>query len=178
MQEDVFVFRVVPCFLGNPAPQSMRKQPYIAVLNPPVYPPNINHCDSYIFHSSSLSPLRFLKGDRLIIVHRDERCRAPIVPVDVIRNMPGQCLVLPPVPSPKINSGAFISRPYASPISGSGLGTLVLDTIKEARIRHSMSCGMKTVQTLRGEVSESLWEGQEGPGAMQPDACLLTLPGA
>src|SRR5436305_12047725 len=114
MQEDVFVLGVVPCFLRNPTPQPTRKQPYIAELNPPIYLPNINHCNRYLFHSSSLSPLRFFKGDRVIIVHRDERRRAPIAPVEVIHNMPDQCLELPPVSSLKINTGVSIPRPYAS----------------------------------------------------------------
>jgi hypothetical protein len=173
MQEDVFVLGVVPCFLGNPTPQPMRKPPYIAELNPPIYLPNINHCNGYFFHSSSLSPLRFLKGDRVIIVHRNERRRAPIPPVEVIHNIPDQCLELPPVRSLEINPGVSISRPYASPISGLGLGILVLDTIKEVRIHHCMSRGMKTVRMLRGEVSGKFVGGARGPGAMRPNAYVL-----
>src|SRR2546423_14089802 len=134
MQEDVFVLGVVPCFLRNLKPQPTHKQPYIAELNLPIYLLNINHCNSYFFHSSSLSPLRFLKGDLDIIVHRDERRRAPIAPFEVILNMPDQCLELPPVPGLKINPGVSISRPYPSPISGSGLGRLVLYTVLEVKI--------------------------------------------
>jgi hypothetical protein len=126
MQEQPFMFGIMPCPLRNPAAYSMGKLPCITVLHFSSWFAYINPGNGNIPPAFSLPPLCFLYSCHLIAVHRDIRARACTSPVKVLPEAPSKLLTLLAVPGIKVNLSMRIPGPDASPIHSPGLGAGIL----------------------------------------------------
>ena len=144
VQEQPFMFGVMPCPLRNPAPHSISKLPCIPVLRFSPEFPHINLGNSNVLLAFSLPPLCFLYSCYLLAVHRNQRARIPTAPAEVLFKGPNELLKWPVILCRKVNIGICISSQDTFPIYSPGLGVVVLNTVKLGRSGRHAVCAERT----------------------------------
>ena len=124
MQKDIFVFRVVPCVVRDSKVQVVRKVSEFTPLHVLITFSCVNLVDSYVFLSVVDTPICFSMRHTLIRIHRDERRRNPISPIE----MPLDLAAQPPIMVSEINPSFPIVCKYTRSALVSGTRFVIFDS--------------------------------------------------